>query len=44
METDARSLFAIFQKEEKENINAHFMFFENLTHADILHLAVYDAF
>jgi predicted alpha/beta superfamily hydrolase len=44
LETDARSLFAIFQKEEKENINAHFMFFENLTHADILHLAVYDAF
>lgn len=44
METDARSLFAILQKEEKENIDAHFKFFENLTHADILHLAIYDAF
>ncbi len=44
METDARSLIAILQKEEKENIDAHFKFFENLTHADILHLAVYEAF
>ena len=44
METDARSLYAILQKEEKENIHAHFQFFENLTHADILHLAVYEAF
>ncbi len=44
METDARALFAILQKEKKKNINAHFQFFENLTHGDILHLAVYEAF
>ncbi|MFK8008959.1 MAG: alpha/beta hydrolase [Saprospiraceae bacterium] len=44
METDARALFAILQKEKKENINVHFQFFENLTHGDILHLAVYKAF
>ena len=44
METDARALFAILQKEKKENINTHFHFFENLNHGDILHLAVYQAF
>lgn len=44
METDARALFAILQKEKKENITTHFQFFENLTHGDILHLAVYEAF
>lgn len=44
METDARALFDILRKEKKENIQTHFQFFENLNHADILHLAVYEAF
>ena len=44
METDARALFAILRKEKKKNIQAHFHFFENLNHGDILHLAVYEAF
>jgi len=44
METDARALFAISQKEKKENIKAHFHFFEDLNHGDVLHLAVYEAF
>ncbi|MFK7770482.1 MAG: alpha/beta hydrolase [Saprospiraceae bacterium] len=44
METDARALFTILEKEKKENVKTHFQFFENLTHGDILHLAVYEAF
>ena len=46
MERVARSLFAKVKSSAKEanNSDVHFNFFEQLSHGDTLHLAVYDAF
>ena len=44
MEKDAKKLYDILNKQEKKNIESHFQFFKDSNHADILHLAVYDAF
>ena len=46
MERVARSLFSKLKKdaEQVNNKDVHFGFFEQLSHGDTLHLAVYDAF
>lgn len=44
MEKDAKQLFHRLQSSGKKNMESQFQFFKDSNHADILHLAVYDAF
>jgi len=44
MERDANSLFSKLKEESGENTTLYFEFFEEQSHGDVLHLAVYDSF
>jgi len=44
MERDANSLFTKLKEESGENTTLYFEFFEEQSHGDVLHLAVYDSF
>lgn len=44
MESVARALYEKIKAQKAENVDLYFNFFEQLSHADTLHLAVYSAF
>ncbi len=44
METNAKELFLKLENIKENDTELYFRFFEELTHGDVLHLAVYDAF